>query len=191
MNEINRFKGSRAYIHATDELLTAESLFINADKFTFTARRVGTCVARWVRADDEDYNDWEVIAKIVVDSDANGRRIFECKQDPARPITNSIEFDEAALSQHAKIDGEKLTCQLTSRFTLWEYLVSLHKVLLQHIFEYPHWYFVRMELEVSGFANSGSKGEVALSYSHQKGPLYISKILVNNEIVGEIAFSMR
>jgi hypothetical protein len=191
MIEIARFKGSRAYIHATDELLTAESLFVNADKFTFTARRVGTCVARWVRADDDAYNDWEVIAKIVVDSKINGRQIFECKQDPARPITSSMEFDEAALSQHAIIDGEVLTCHLSGNFTLWEYLVSLHKLLLQRLFEYPQWYFARLEFDVRGGGMAVKSGEVALNYSHQKGPLYISKILVNNETIGEIAFSKR
>lgn len=192
MIEIDRFKGDRKYIQATDELLAAEPLVDGAEKFTFTARQVGTCVARWFDSNDAVADGWEAIARLIIDKSEGGRKTYECRQDLSRPITTSVEFDEDTLMAPAILEGHLLKFNLTSSFTLWEYLSTLQKVLLQRVIGHQQWYFVRLKLEAKGYAEtSGDPVKMWLRFIQQKGPLFISEIAVNGEVVGEIAYSKR
>ncbi len=192
MNEIDRYKGDRNYIHATDELLYAEPLIQDAEMFTFTARQVGTCVARWFDSSEAAVDGWEAIARLIVHTPEGGRKTYECRQDLSRPITTSVAFDEDTLMEPAVLEGERLKFNLTGSFTLWEYLSTLQKLLLQKVIGHQQWYFVRLKLEAKAFANMNSKSlKMWLRYSQQKGPLYISEIAVNDDVVGEIAYSKR
>lgn len=192
MNEIVRFKGDRLYVHATDELLTAEPLLEGTERFTFTARQVGTCVARWFDTEETVGDDWEAIARLVVETRDGGRKVYECRQELARPITDSVEFDENELIKEAVKEEKSLRFIPSFRFTLWEYLSTLQKILLQNVIGHQQWYFVRLKLDCSGYIHDFDYPvEMILRYYQQKGPLYISEIMIGDSVVGEIAYSKR
>lgn len=193
MKEINRFKGGRHYVHATDELLAAEHLLLGAARFTFTSRKVGTCVSKWQESGAASGTaGFEAIARLITDSKDGVRLSFECMQDLSRPISTDIPFDEDALARDAIIGDGTLTCRITSDFTLWEYLSTLQKILLQRHIGHPHWYFVRLELEaLTCWPPTSHITSLTLHYRHQKGVLYFSDVLFDGRLVGEMGYAKR
>lgn len=193
MNEIDRFKGGRHYVHATDELLAAESLLEGATHFTFTSRKVGTCVAKWQESGlSTDVAEGEAIGRLITESEEGLRRTFECIQDLSRPISMDIPFDEDTLARNAVISEGALTCPVTSDFTLWEYLSTLQKRLLQRHFGHPQWYFVRLEIEMpTPWPPANQVKSLILNYRNQKGVLFFSDVLFDGKLVGEIGYAKR
>lgn len=189
MMEIHRFKGGRNYVHATDELLAAEPLLSNASRFTFTSRKVGTCVAHWQEIGDGACKEtrYEAIARLITEGKDGTRRTFECRQDMTRPIVAQAPFAEDTLVRPAMFDKGVLTCPVSADFTLWEYLSTLQKTLLQRHIGHPQWYFVRLELE--GWPPTTCPATLTLRYRQQKGPLFLSDVEFDGRRVGEIGFS--
>lgn len=193
MNEIDRFKGGRHYVHATDELLAAEHFLPGVTRFTFTSRKEGTCVAKWQESGEAaGAAGFETIARLITETKDGKRRTFECMQDLSRPISADAPYDEDALARSAVIDDGTLTCPITSDFTLWEYLSTLQKILLQRHIGHPHWYFVRLELEApTGWPPVSQFTSIELRYRRQKGVLFFSDVLFDGNLVGEIGYAKR
>jgi hypothetical protein len=198
MMEIDRFKGDRHYVHATDELLFAEPLLANARQLIFTSRKVGTYMARWreahAEADEAEVTEQlQPIARLVTIASDGSRRTFECLQDPLRPITAQIPFDEDVMTDAAIIEGDTLTCPLRENFTVWEHLSTLQKRLLQKVIGHPQWYFVRLELDLPSpwWTAAGRPTSLSLRYRQQKGPLYLSDVSFDDKKIGEIGFAKR
>jgi hypothetical protein len=194
MMEINRFKGGRGYVHATDELLAAEPLLAGASRFTFTSRKVGTCVAHWQESGGETDKEahLEPIARLITEWVDGSRRTFECRQDVTRSITAQATFDENALVRPATFDGGALTCPVSTDFTLWEYLSTLQKILLQRHIGHPQWYFVRLELKSPAYwPPAACPASLTLRYRQQKGPLFLSDVEFDGHMVGEIGYAKR
>jgi hypothetical protein len=192
MMEIDRFKGGRGYVHATDELLAAEPLLSDASRFIFTSRKVGTCVAHWQEIGGQEGNEahLESIARLITEGVDGSRRAFECRQDVTRPITAQASFDEDALARPATFDEGVLICPVSADFTLWEYLSTLQKILLQKHIGHPQWYFVRLELKSPAYwPPVAGPATLTLRYRQQKGPLFLSDVEFDGHMVGEIGFA--
>ena len=198
MTEIEHFKIGRHYIQAADELLFAEPLLIDAHQLIFTSRKVGTCVARWreIRAEADGAEATarlQPIARLVTVATDGSRRTFECLEDPLRPITAQIPFDEDVMTDAAIIEGDTLICPMQENFTVWEHLSTLQKRLLQKVIGHPQWYFVRLELDLPShwWTAAGRPDSLRLRYRQQKGPLYLSDVSFDDKKIGEIGFAKR
>lgn len=194
MKEIDRFKGDRRYVHATDELFFAEPLLINARRMIFTSRKVGTCIARWHKAHMEDTSaKKQPIARLLL-TDANGsRHTFECLQDTERQITKRIPFPEEMIANAAVIRNQTITSPTQENFTIWEHLSALHKQLLQKVISHSQWYFVRLEMDLpfSWWTPTSQPSLLSLHYRQQKGLLYLSDVEFDGNRIGEIGFAKR
>lgn len=191
MKFIDHFKGDRNYIHATDELLAIEDLIRESEHFVFTSRKVGTCLSIWRESPAGIGEREDSIARIILSTSGERKITYECIQDFDKPIEKHVEFDEEEPENIAEIMGDKLLCPVCEKYTLWEHLSILQKLLLQKYIGHINWYLVRLDMDSIAIDKFKSSKNIELFFLRKKGLLYFSEVFLDGISLGEIGYAQR